>query len=79
MDTCFLTKKPEIHTDKKKASSTNGASQTGWLHLEEYKKIHPYHPAKSQLQIDQRPQHKTRYAVLISTGKDVVNRIWMVY
>ena len=31
---------------KKKASSTNGAGQTRYLHVEECKQIHIYHPNK---------------------------------
>ena len=46
---------------KKKTSSTNGASLTGCLHVEECKQIHNYHPHKTQVQVYHRPQHKTRY------------------
>lgn len=36
--------------------------QTGWLYIEECKYIHNNHSAKTQLQMDQRPQHQTRYS-----------------
>ena len=39
--------KPEIHNGKKKVSSTNGAGQTGWLHVEEFKQIHSCHSAQN--------------------------------
>ena len=49
------------HTvEKTKASSTNGAGLTGCLHEEEWRLIHmciTLH--KTQVQVDQRPQHKT--------------------
>jgi len=36
-------KKPEIHTGNKIASSTDGAGQTGCLHVEEYRRsVDPY-------------------------------------
>lgn len=50
-------KKPEIHTGNK--YSTNGAAQSGYLHLEE---CNTYHLYKAQFQIDQKFQHKTLYA-----------------
>ena len=42
-----LTKKPKPYSGKKKASSTNGASLTGSLSVEECKLIHIYYPAQS--------------------------------
>lgn len=39
----------------------NGAGQTRQLHVEESKEIHTYHLHKTQLQICQRPQYKTRF------------------
>jgi hypothetical protein len=47
MDTWFLIKKPEIHSGKKKASSTNDAGLTGCLHIEKCKQIHIYHPEQN--------------------------------
>ena len=32
---CFLIKKPKLYNEKKKASLTNGAGLTGFLHVEE--------------------------------------------
>jgi hypothetical protein len=46
---------------KKKAPSTNGTGLNGCLHVEECKEIHIYHPVQTQVQVDQRPHHKTRY------------------
>lgn len=52
--TRLLMKKPEeIYTGKKRiAPSTNGSSQTDWLHEREIKK---------NLQMNQSPQYKTKY------------------
>ena len=52
-------KEDKIIQWKKEASSTNGVGLTGGLHVEECKLIHTYHPAKAQVQVNQRPQHKT--------------------
>ena len=35
MDTSFLIKMPKLFNGKKKASSTNGADVTGYVHVEE--------------------------------------------
>ena len=40
----FFIKKPEIHTREKTAFSTHSVSQTGWLCVEESKKILTYYP-----------------------------------
>jgi hypothetical protein len=61
MDTGFLTKTPEIHSGKGKTSSTTCAGLTGCLHVEKCKQVHSYHPAQTQVQVDQRPQHETTY------------------
>jgi hypothetical protein len=37
MDIKILKKKPEIHTGKKTASSTNGAGHSGWLYIKKSK------------------------------------------
>lgn len=39
--------KPEIHTGKQTASSTNGAGQTGCLRVEECKQIYTHRPAQN--------------------------------
>jgi hypothetical protein len=54
-----LIKKPKTHTGNKIASSKNGAHQIGWLNSNRsiLTTLH-----KNQLQIDQRPQNKTRYS-----------------
>lgn len=36
-------------------------SSIGWLHAEEWKWIHTYHPHKSELLMNPRPQYKIRY------------------
>ena len=61
MNTLFLTKKPKPYNGKMKASSTNGAGLTGGLHVEECKYIHIITLHKTQVHVDQRPQHKPRY------------------
>jgi hypothetical protein len=58
MDTWILIKKPEINNGKKKDSLTNDTDLTIFLHIEECKKIHIYHP--EQHSVNQRLQHKTR-------------------
>jgi hypothetical protein len=58
MDTWFLTKKPKPYSGKREASSTNGAGLNDSLHVEEWKLIILH---KTQVQVDQRYQHKTRY------------------
>ena len=60
MDTWSLTKKAN-HTVEKNKASTNGACLTGSLPVEECKLIHIYHHAQSYIQVDQGPQHETRY------------------
>jgi hypothetical protein len=47
MDTWFLTKRSKSYNGKARASSTNGAGQTGFLNVEECKYIHIYHPAQN--------------------------------
>lgn len=55
MDTLFFDNGvSKIHW-KNKASSKNDACQNGCLHVEEF---------KTQLQMNQRPQHKTRHTEL---------------
>ena len=55
-----MTKKPKPYNGKK--SSTNAAGLTRCQHVEECKKMHINHPAQTQVQVDQRPQHKTGHA-----------------
>jgi hypothetical protein len=43
----IFNKEAKIIQQKKKASSTNGASLTGCQHVDECKKIHIYHPAEN--------------------------------
>ena len=45
-DFFFFIKKPKLYTETKTVSSTNGAGQTGWLNIEEYKEIYIYHTTK---------------------------------
>lgn len=62
----------------KKASSTNGAGQTGWLYVEENPSrsiIITLH--KSQRQMDQRPQHKIRYTE--PDRREIGNRLKLIY
>jgi hypothetical protein len=47
--------------NKEKASSTNGASLTGCLHVEECKYIHIYHPAQNSSASRSKTSHKTQY------------------
>jgi hypothetical protein len=52
MDSLFWTKKAKPHNGKKKkkrneSSSTNGTVLTGYLHVEECKYTHIYHPAQN--------------------------------
>jgi hypothetical protein len=47
MDTWSLTKKPKVHSGKKKAFSINDAGLTGCLYVEEWKQIYIYHIAQS--------------------------------
>jgi hypothetical protein len=54
-----LTKDLKPPSEKKIAFSTNGAGSTGDQHVEECKSIHSL--CKAQVQVDQGPQHKTRY------------------
>ena len=51
-----------MHSGLKTVSLQNGAGQTEWLHVKEFKQIHTYHFTHThtkQPQIDQRSQHKT--------------------
>jgi hypothetical protein len=48
-DTWYLTEKPKPYNGKMKASSTNGACLTRYLHVEECKYIHIYHPAQHSI------------------------------
>jgi hypothetical protein len=43
----FISKSPEMHTEKKTASSTNGDGQTGSLHIKEQKSIHSPLPTQN--------------------------------
>lgn len=52
LDTLFLTCKPKIYTEEKKAFSTYSAGISEWWHVEECKYNHIYHPAKPQVQVD---------------------------
>jgi hypothetical protein len=57
-----LTKKPKTYSGKKKTVSANGADLSGCLRREEYKLIHFFFlTVKTQVQVDQESQHKTRY------------------
>ena len=46
MDNWFLIKKQEMQNGQKKASSTNGATQTGCQNIKEWKLIHICHPVQ---------------------------------
>lgn len=46
---------------EKKASSTKGAGQAGCQHAAECKFIHTITLHKTQVQVNQRPQHNNRY------------------
>ena len=61
-------KKPEIHTGNKIASSTNGAGQTGCLHVEEYRRrIDPYPSLFTKL--------KSKYIKDLNIKPDTVNLV----
>ena len=47
--------------EKKKTSSTNGAGLTGYLYAEECNSSIFITLHKTQVQMDQRPRHKTRH------------------
>ena len=47
METWSSTKKTKPYNGKKKAFSTNGADQTGGLHVKECKLIHIYYLVKN--------------------------------
>ena len=51
--------------EKKKVSSPNDANLIGCLYAQECKLIHITTLHKTQVQVDQRPQHKTGYTNLI--------------
>ena len=55
-----LIKKPEIHTEKKKVSSINDAGQTGCPRENNDNRHILFTLHITQVQIDERPQHKTR-------------------
>lgn len=91
MDTLFVIKKPERHSQKKrKESSTNGIVQTGYLQIEEYKLIDQYLlSSRNSSIIGSKLQHKARqtepygrevgdHLELISIGEDFLNRTPML-
>jgi hypothetical protein len=51
-----------MHSGKKKVPSKSDAGQTACLWVEKCTWIHIYHFVQIQVQLDQRPQHKTRYS-----------------
>ena len=59
VDNLSWIKKPEMHTGKKIALSINYVGKTEWLRVKEGKSIHIYTLQEIQIQINQRPQHKT--------------------
>ena len=55
---------PKIYNGKKKASSINGADLTGCLYQKNENRPIFVTLYKAQVQVDQGPQHKTRYTEL---------------
>jgi hypothetical protein len=86
-----LIKKLKSSSGRKTVFSTNGAGSTGSLHVEECKLIHFYLLHKAQVQVDQRPPHKTIYMLnliqekvgkslkYLGTGKNFWNRTTVAY
>ena len=60
----FLQRNHKYILDKKKASSTNGACQTGCLCSKEFKVTHSIPLVKTQVQLGLNPQHETKYTEL---------------
>ena len=86
-----MTKTPKTYSRVRKVSSINGAGLTGCLYVEKnenrliFVTLH-----KAQVQVDQGPQHKTRYTELteekvgksfelIGTGGNFLNRTPMAH
>ena len=69
-----LTREPKPSSGKKTAFLTSGAGSIGSQHVEECKLIHSYLLYKAQVQVDQGPPHKTRYAEYNrrESGKDII-------
>jgi hypothetical protein len=84
-DNRFLINNVVIHSENKKASSSNDIEQISCMNVEEWNLIILTTLPKTQVQLDQRPQHKTRYTEcndeklgnsleFIGTGNDFLSR-----